>query len=235
MTKEELKSQIKFSLETLDATNGHHKFEDVSFAIAKVKITPNLKKATGPVSKGGDQGKDFESYISFISNENKILLPDSESKDFDKITHTKLAVACSIQKEPVKIKKGGDLGQCKLKDDVEKIMDHDPKVKTILFFSNQFIPISDQHKSIKWAKNINITLEVYDLNWFAEELSGSGIGYEICSQYLNIPIENLPINKDNYSNYFEIKKAWKNKEINRYNFSKLVNWICRLLYEVLVA
>jgi len=60
---------IRFQLEQLTARNEHHMFEMISFRIAERRLSSNLLPATGPVSAGGDQGRDAESYYTNLPRE----------------------------------------------------------------------------------------------------------------------------------------------------------------------
>jgi hypothetical protein len=46
--------RIRFALSQLRAQNGHHEFEELCWHLARLRITPNILFATGPVAKGGD-------------------------------------------------------------------------------------------------------------------------------------------------------------------------------------
>jgi hypothetical protein len=61
-TPEEIAQYIGFQLSELAGTNGHHEFEKLCFHLARKRIYPNLLPSTDPVSAGGDQGSDFETY-----------------------------------------------------------------------------------------------------------------------------------------------------------------------------
>jgi hypothetical protein len=63
---EETKSQIRFALFNLKASNGHHVFETLCRALARLTVSRNILPATGPVSAGGDQGRDFETYTTLL-------------------------------------------------------------------------------------------------------------------------------------------------------------------------
>ena len=54
----QITQQIRFALDTLGENNGHHEFEKICFAFGRRRISLNLLPATGPVSSGGDQGRD---------------------------------------------------------------------------------------------------------------------------------------------------------------------------------
>jgi len=49
-------------LSQLAAQNRHHEFEHLARALAGGTVTLNIVPATGPVTAGGDQGRDFETY-----------------------------------------------------------------------------------------------------------------------------------------------------------------------------
>ena len=59
-------NRIRFALEQLSVKNQHHDFEHICRYIAKARICRNILPATGPVSKGGDQGRDFETFRSYL-------------------------------------------------------------------------------------------------------------------------------------------------------------------------
>lgn len=50
----------------MSASNEHHRFEDLAFELARLRIASNLVRATGPVQSGGDQGRDFETYRTYL-------------------------------------------------------------------------------------------------------------------------------------------------------------------------
>jgi hypothetical protein len=58
--------QIRFGIQCLNDRNGHHEFEEAWRHFARLRITLNILPATGPVGAGGDQGRDFESFRTFI-------------------------------------------------------------------------------------------------------------------------------------------------------------------------
>ena len=57
---EAVKFTIRFGLNQLSPKNAHHTFERLCFELTKRRICSNVLPATGPVSAGGDQGRDFE-------------------------------------------------------------------------------------------------------------------------------------------------------------------------------
>ncbi len=65
----QLAQQIRFGLSTLGENNAHHDFERLCHGLARRRITSNLIPATGPVSSGGDQGRDSESHWTSLPDE----------------------------------------------------------------------------------------------------------------------------------------------------------------------
>ena len=59
--------QISFALSELPSENGAHRFEDLCRHVARARLAANLLPATGPVGVGGDQGRDFETYRTYLA------------------------------------------------------------------------------------------------------------------------------------------------------------------------
>lgn len=59
---DELAKYIQYRLGMLGEENAHHRFEELCFRIARATVASHLLPPTGPVSAGGDQGRDFESF-----------------------------------------------------------------------------------------------------------------------------------------------------------------------------
>jgi hypothetical protein len=64
----QLAAYIRFQLEQLKAQNKHHEFEHLARHFARLRICESVLPATGPVGAGGDQGRDFESYRSYLAS-----------------------------------------------------------------------------------------------------------------------------------------------------------------------
>ena len=63
----QLKQYVRFQLEQMSARNEHHLFEELAFELARQTVTRRLLPATGPVQAGGDGGRDFESYRTYLA------------------------------------------------------------------------------------------------------------------------------------------------------------------------
>jgi hypothetical protein len=57
---------IRFALSDLSSQSAHHEFEQLCRHIAKRRIASNVIPATGPVAAGGDQGRDFETFRTYL-------------------------------------------------------------------------------------------------------------------------------------------------------------------------
>ena len=57
-----LAGRIRYELGQLKTRDAHVDFQMLCAALARVTITPNILFPTGPVSAGGDRGRDFETY-----------------------------------------------------------------------------------------------------------------------------------------------------------------------------
>ena len=91
-TLDQVIQQIRFALANLSERNGQHEFEHLCLHFARHRICFNILPATGPVGGGGDQGKDFETFRTFIhSLGDEKFAAVGEGK--------KLAFACSLQEQ----------------------------------------------------------------------------------------------------------------------------------------
>lgn len=170
--------QIRFALDTLGENNGHHEFEKICFAFARRRISVNLLPATGPVSAGGDQGRDSESFWSNLPNE----LPGT-SVHLARLSNQRVAVACTIQKSSI---------ASKVRSDLTSITGRGTIVDTVLFFTVAPIPVATRHDLIQEAKeNHSLELEIFDGPALAEHLSDPDL-YWIAAEYLKLPLSLEP-------------------------------------------
>ena len=132
-----LEKQIKFQLSELSATNSHHEFEHICRKITKARICSNIMPSTGPVSGGGDKGRDFQTYKTYLKKE------VGESTFLSLISDSLLVFACSIgaTKIPQKIKK-----------DVETICINGTAVQGIHFFTSHNLQAAKRFELQAWAK-----------------------------------------------------------------------------------
>jgi len=195
--KQNVIQQIRFGISQLSAQNGSLQFEHICRHFAKVRICSNLLPATGPVQAGGDQGRDFETFHTYLKQS-----PISNSSFIGLVSSDIITFACSIEKNPAK--KNG-----KIEKDITTILGKGTTVDRIYFFSGQDIPVAKRHKVIeRMKKEKQVTLEVIDAAAISEHLSDSEL-FWIANQYLNIPAEIYPRpdNEDWYSKLYDQYKS----------------------------
>jgi len=189
----EASQYLRFALTQLSGENGHHKFELLCFQLTRRRIYPNVIPATGPVSAGGDQGADFETYHV---GEETPFAPKSDF--FGRVAREKVLFACSLQT--------GLEG--KIKADLRAASLYPEKVERLAFFSSRDLPVGRRHKLQGLAlKKYGIALEVFDAHAIADLLTEPEL-FWIAQTYLGIPSEfALALPKSNYSWYEEARQT----------------------------
>lgn len=169
--KKSLIQQINFALSDLSAKNAHHEFEHLSFHLARQRIASNLLPATGPVSAGGDQGRDFETFRTYIVGN----VPENPLRT--KGSGGKISFACTTQAERL---------PDKIKSDVTKTMTEGEPPEVIYEFIAQNVTKAVRSKLQKWARDTyGIDLEVLDRQAIACHLSDDDT-FWIAERYLGI-------------------------------------------------
>jgi hypothetical protein len=212
-TLDQLAAQIRFQLEQLSERNGHHEFEHLCRWFARNKICNNILPATGPVSAYGDQGRDFETFRTYLHQS-----PIADSSFIGKTSNGPIAFACTLTKE-----KGIET---KIKSDVKTILDSGTSVIDIHYFCVADVEVGLRHKLQEWAKQTyNVLLEIHDGQAISEDLTDKDV-FWIAERYLNIPAEIYPTPevKDGEQWYFKSLETWKqaNKPPENYaDFSEI--------------
>src|SRR4051812_32991120 len=134
-TRAEVTGQIEFALASLSGRNGHHLFEEVCFHLAQARIAANLLPATGPVSAGGDQARDFESFHSYLAEE-----LGERGWFAGQVSERPLAFICTLQQ-------GSVAG--KVKNDVKAVMASGSNVERIYAFLGHEFAVGPRHTLIE--------------------------------------------------------------------------------------
>ncbi|MCZ3365419.1 MULTISPECIES: hypothetical protein [Methanobacterium] len=198
-------AQIRFQLDQLSVNNAHHDFEHLCRHLTRARICSNILPATGPVSAGGDQGRDFETFRTYlnsssIANSTFIGLASDET----------IVFACSLQKENIRTK---------IKHDINTIMSQGSIVSTIIYFCTSDIPVSRRHELQDWArKEYSIELEIHGGDSISESLSDRET-FWIAGEYLNIPFEIYPRIEQEGNWYSKVFEKWKNPENFSFNYA----------------
>lgn len=207
-SKDQLASQIRFQLDQLSTRNGHHDFEHLCRNLARLRICSNILPATGPVSAGGDQGRDFETFRTYLSES-----PVGGATFVGLASQDVVAFACTLtQKANLK---------SKIKGDVKTIIGGVVTVDSIHYFCSSDVPVGERHKLQKWTQDKHSThLEIYDGQAIAELLVDPDV-FWIATRFLNIPAEMYPVLPagEERSWYTKLRDKWKSSEIEPENYA----------------
>jgi hypothetical protein len=175
---EQLVQQIRFGLETIGELNAHHDFERLCLGLARRRIVSNILPATGPVSSGGDQGRDGESHWTNLPAE----LPGTSA--FVALASTeRVVLACTTQKKSV---------ADKIQKDIGKICGAGSTVKRILYFTVTPVPVARRHQLQKKAKKDHkVSLDIWDAAAISEHLADEDLFY-LAVSHLKVPASLAP-------------------------------------------
>lgn len=214
-TPPQIIAQIRFAIEDqLSAHNAHHAFEHLCRHFARLRICSNILPATGPVAAAGDQGRDFESFRTYIRNSDLTC-----SSFVGLVSEGPVVFGCSLQKKNI---------ERKIKDDISLITGSGQYVDSIHMFWACDIPVGRRHELQAWArKHHDVHLELYDAQALSELLCNHEI-FWIAEQYLSIPGEFRPDRQINEGdNWYEAAlERWRNPAdfvANPANFYELVS------------
>lgn len=200
----ELTNYIRFQLSQLGSRNGHHEFEHLARYLARARVSSNILPATGPVSAGGDGGRDFETFKTY----NEIpLTPDSS---FHRLSsgEREISFACSLQKDIIpKIRK--ELRTTKASG----------RYEDMVFFCEENIPVARRQKLQQEAEQIGISLDIFDGTAIAEMLSDRDTVW-IAQSYLQMPSHLMPASDDSPDWYQDLAAKWINRTPLPFNYSE---------------
>jgi hypothetical protein len=203
-------AQLLFQLDQLSATNSHHEFEHICRHLARETITSNILPATGPVTAGGDEGRDFETFTTFIRR------VETRSSLFRGIGESKpLVFACSITRKS-RIK-------AKVRDDLAKICAREAPY-LVYFFSNQNIPVATRLELAReCVDTYGCRLEILDAQAMAEQFTDPTL-FWIAEEYLHIPSDLLPEPQvAPKSAYADTRRRWIEETQIPYTFADFVS------------
>ncbi len=191
---------IRFALNELTGRNGHHEFEELARHLARARIVTNVVPATGPVGAGGDQGRDLETFRTYLASElgahGAFLARSSEDT---------IVFACTLQQDGL---------TTKIRADVDKIMGSGSKVDHIVAVVGGELPVGPRHQLQTDVQEAHgVTLDVLDSRAVAQELAQSDT-FWIAARYLSLPAELAPPAREDGSPewYGELRDAWRERE-----------------------
>ena len=175
---EQVTRQIRFALSDLPTQNAHHTFEHICRHLTEQFICSNVLPATGPVSAGGDQGRDFETFRSYLREE---LGPSGGFLGL--VSDGPIAFICTTQADNI---------PTKLRSDIEKVCGFGSPVSAIRAFTLHSLPAGPRHRlQDQVRERWNVELEVHDAESIANLLSKPE-GFWIAEQFLSMPAEVRP-------------------------------------------
>ena len=205
---ETVRAQIRFHLAELADRNEHHAFERLCAEVTRARICSNIIPATGPVSAGGDKGRDFETFKTYLEQS-----PLRASSFLGRASSGILVFTCSTQHNPA---------ASKIQSDVAKIMASGECPERIYFFSSHNIPVAKRHavQQDVWTR-YSVRLDVLDAQALAEHLSDPDL-FWVAQEYLHLPGEIYPVRSttDEDEWYLEVRERWRQREPGGYNFAE---------------
>ncbi len=212
-TAEQLVQQVRFGLETLRERNGHHEFEAICLGVARRRIVSNLLPATGPVSSGGDQGRDAESHWTNLPNE-----IGSASVFAGTATAEHVALACTMQRDNV---------PTKVRADLKSICESSLPVDRVIYFTVTPLQVAKRHELQEEAlRDRRVKLDVWDAQALAHALSDSDLFY-LAVQYLHLPSELSPAPQETDDElpawYVTDRTRWRNRVEGANTLGELLN------------
>lgn len=200
MTPEELSTIIRFGLNEISGRNAHHEFEELVRHFVRARIATNVVPATGPVGAGGDQGRDLESFRTYLARE---LGPHGAF--LARASEETLAFVCTLQT--------GGL-PTKIKSDVDKIMGSGSRVDHVYAFVAGEVPVGQRHSVQDTIREEHgIELDVFDSRAIAQELTQADI-FWIAARYVSLPAEITPppALDDSPQWYSDLRDAWRERD-----------------------
>ena len=190
---------VRMTLTLLSGDNGHHSFEHLCRHVVKRRISSNILPATGPVSAGGDQGRDFETFRTYLVEELPFALGFLALASRDVVVF-----ACTIQRDDLRTK---------FKSDIEAICTNGTHVDQVYIFAAAEVPVRLRHDMEAWAQEQHqVRLEIIDGFALAEWLAESDL-YWIAKKYLSLPAELAPQADEPTSDlpdwYTELRGYWQ--------------------------
>lgn len=195
--------QIRFALAQLPARNAHHVFEEICRHLTWQFICTNVLPATGPVSAGGDQGRDFETFRSYLRNE---LGPHGAF--VGSVSEGTIAFICTTQADDI---------AAKVRSDIDKICASGHPVHEVRAFTLNPVPVGHRHALTEAVQEAHgVRLELHDAESIAE-LLGRPEGFWIAEQYLVLPAEvrpdSPPDDGDLPEKYLERRSTWREQDV----------------------
>lgn len=209
----QLATQIRFHLEILGETNSHHPFEQLCLGLTRRRIVSNVIPATGPVSAGGDGGRDAESFWSVLAEE----LPDTSF--FTALaTADAVVLAVTAQRDNV---------PSKIRSDLSKICGKGAPVDRVIYFTIAPVDTAKRHELQAHArKEYSVGLEIWDAQAIANEIASPDLFY-LAVDYLHVPSSLAPEREESDSDlpdwYVDARDQWRTRSAHAGSMGEFVD------------
>ncbi len=195
-----VEAQVRFALSQLPVHNAHHEFEHICRHLTQQFICSNVLPATGPVSAGGDQGRDFETFRTYMREE---LGPHGAFLGL--VSEGTITFICTLQADDL---------PAKLTLDIKKVCASGHPVHEIRAFTLASVPVGTRHKlETETQESYEVRLELHDAQSITNLLARPE-GFWIAERFLSIPAEIRPdadIDDALSPEYVERRSKWREK------------------------
>ncbi|MDQ0393603.1 hypothetical protein [Labrys monachus] len=172
-----LRKFIRFQLEQMGAGNEAHRFEDLAFELARARVASNVVRATGPVQSGGDQGRDFETFRTYLGKS-----AIAGSAFVAKASGSTIVFACTLNKRI----------EAKIRADLSTIFGGGARPDRVAYFCVPDVPVALRHKlQAHCREEHKADLDLFDGQTISDMLS-DGDTFWIAEHYLSVPSEMFP-------------------------------------------
>lgn len=187
-----LRKFIRFQLEQMSAGNEAHRFEELAFELARTRVASNVVRATGPVQAGGDQGRDFETFRTYLGKSDI-----AGSVFVANALGSTIVFACTLNKRI----------EAKIRADLSTIFGGGARPNSVAYFCNPDVPVALRHKLQDHCREkYKAELDLFDGQQISDMLS-DGDTFWIAEHYLSVPSEMFPpVTVD--SEYQTLKERW---------------------------
>ena len=200
-----VEAQVRFALSQLPIQNAHHEFEHICRNLTQQFICSKVLPATGPVSAGGDQGRDFETFRTYLREELGL-----HGSFLGLVSEGTIAFICTTQADDL-------LGKLRL--DIQKVCASGHPVLEIRAFTLNSVPVAARHRlETETQESYGVRLECHDAESIASLLDGFWKldGFWIAERFLAIPAEIRPERSagdgDLSAEYVEQRSRWREND-----------------------
>lgn len=193
-----LRRYIRFQLEQMSASNEHHRFEDLAYELSRLRIASNVVRSTGPVQAGGDQGRDFETFRTYLGRSSI-----GSSSFVAAASNETIAFGCTLNKAI----------ESKVKSDLATIFGGGDRPDAVTYLCVPDVPIAMRHKLQAYCREqYDAKLTLLDGQTISDMLSEPDT-FWVAEEFLSVPAELFPpvvVDEE----YQKLKEKWLNESLD---------------------